>query len=82
MSVGAFKQAVNAHPFRPCGVKVGTGLWRALVAEGLITRERAYIFGLPAGPSIDLPVFDKNIFIEPDFDLPEDDFRLPTEPAK
>lgn len=79
MPVAVLRNAIASHPFRPAGIRVSADLWKELMRGGQITRARGYIEGV-LDSGIDFPVYDKDIFVEVDFDLTDFDFTLPTKP--
>lgn len=69
-------EALNAHPFRPKGIKVGSEVWKALNADGRITWKRGYLEGA-IDSEIDFPVLDEDIFVRIDPELDDLEVSLP-----
>lgn len=76
MPVNVLDQAVASHPFRPKGIKVGTELWKNLVATGRIQWKRGYLEGV-IDSETDFPVLDENIFVHVAPELNDCAFELP-----
>lgn len=76
MPVDLLDQAIQDHSFRPKGIKVGSELWRTLVAAGRIKWKRGYLEGV-MDSGIDFPVLDEDIFVHVAPELDDDDFLLP-----
>ena len=77
MPVTVLDQAIASHPFRPKGIKVGSGLWKNLVAAGRIKWKREYLEGV-IDSGIDFPVLDENIFVHVSPELDDFAYELPS----
>jgi hypothetical protein len=81
MPTANLKTAISGHPFRPAGIKVSPDLWKELIKTGQITRARGYVEGV-IDSGIDFPVYDKDIFVEIDFDLTDFGYSIPPKPKQ
>ena len=77
MPVTVLDQEIASHPFRPKGIKVGSGLWKNLVAAGRIKWKREYLEGV-IDSGIDFPVLDENIFVHVSPELDDFAYELPS----
>ena len=78
MPITIMDHAIAEHSFRPKGIKVGTELWKSLVAENRIEWKRGYLEGA-IDSEIDFPVLDQDIFVHVAPELDEDSFQLPSQ---
>lgn len=76
MPVSVLDQSIASHPFRPKGIKVGTELWKSLVATGRLKWKRGYLEGV-IDSGIDFPILDENIFVHVAPELNDYAFELP-----
>lgn len=76
MPINTLDQAIASHSFRPKGIKVGSGLWKQLVAAGRIKWVRGHIEGV-VDSGIDFPTLDGNIFVHVSPELDDLQYELP-----
>jgi len=76
MPVSVLDQAIASHPFCPKGIKVGSELWKSLVAAGRIKWKRGYLEGV-IDSGIDFPVLDEKIFVHVAPELDDFTYELP-----
>jgi hypothetical protein len=76
MPISVLDQAIASHSFRPKGIKVGSELWKQLVAAGRIKWVRGYIEGV-TDSGIDFPALDGNIFVHVSPELGDLQYELP-----
>ena len=78
--VSVLDQAIASHPCLK-GIKIGSGLWKSLVAADRIKWKRGYLEGV-IDWGIDFPVLDEKIFVHVAPELDDFAYKLPNELPK
>jgi hypothetical protein len=75
--ISALDHAIASHSFHPKGIKIGSELWKQLVAAGRIKWVRGYIEGV-IDSGIDFPTLNGTIFVHVSPELDDDQYELPS----
>lgn len=83
-AIAVLDDALDNHPFRPKGIKVGPELWKALHGEGRITTKPGKLTCRSAPDAkeevysgLDFPFINDDIHITPDLSLDDFGYALP-----